>query len=84
MTKLLEYFELASGDDNSFRELSPDAVAGTVINTLDRNIVFRIEVSSKHNLIACVSTSCLHITVEQSEANSKLDLGAKVVSQSRL
>lgn len=83
MTKLQGFFRIGlTSDDNVYLGLSPDAVGGTVINTLDGNIVFRIEV---YICIITSSSSGVHkhlvyITVEQSKANSKLDLGAKVVS----
>lgn len=62
MAKFLNFFPIGSiSDDNVYLGLSADSVDGTVINTLDQNIVFRLEVDlCEHNLIVRALTSCLH------------------------
>ncbi len=46
MAKFLTFYLVGSiSDENIYLGLSPDSVDGTVINTLDQNIVNRIQVN---------------------------------------
>lgn len=46
MTKFLTFFPIGPiSSDDEYLGLSPDSTSGVVINTLNRNIVYRIEVN---------------------------------------
>lgn len=61
MSKFTSYFPFGQiGDEETYLGLSPDSEDGIVINTLDQNMILRIEVMYEHNLVVSLSTFCLH------------------------